>query len=131
MLAPLKQVFPAADVFVVTSQYNQDHSNATLSIPAENRKVSCAFCHLDGKRLFIQTRERLTASQAVSVQFNDALFLGESVTCRPQDASGSWQIEVRVEQMLSGLDNLMILRSRLLGEGIPPARTLQHAGVYA
>ena len=71
---------------------------------------------MESKRLTLETRQPPLLSAAVSVECNDALFLGE-VVASVQLTNGSWRAQVRVEQILTGLQSLMNLRARLLGEG--------------
>jgi len=87
------------------------------------RCVPCQFQGFEGKRLSLQASEPVPVSSAVSVEFNDALFLGEVVASNGEP-NRAFDIEVKVEQVLSGLQSLMALRSRLLGEGVPQASTL-------
>ena len=99
---------------------------ATPDPDGAKRRIPCLFQGIEGKRLSLQASEPVPISSAVSVEFNDALFLGEVVAC----STGSVQscaVEVKVEQILSGLQNLMTLRSRLLGEGMPQASALMPA----
>lgn len=97
--------------------------------PGEARRSEpCLFRELKGKRLLVELGERLRASQAVSVQYNDAMFLGEVLGCQEMN-NGDFQVEVKVEQILTGLQSLMVLRSRLIGEPVPQALGLMPAGV--
>jgi hypothetical protein len=43
------------------------------------------------------------------------MLLGEVVACT-QDCDQNFHLELRVEQVLTGLQSLMLLRERLLGE---------------
>ena len=72
---------------------------------------------MENKRLSLTSGHRLAASSAVSVEYNDAMFLGEVLACT-QDCDEIWHIEVQVEQILTGLQSLITLRARLLGEGL-------------
>lgn len=72
------------------------------------------------KRLELETDEPLSPSLAVTVRYNDALFLGEIMVCA--ETRDAWRVEVAVEQVLSGLQSLLMLRSHLLGETTPAAR---------
>ena len=107
----------------MTSYSNQIGEAAQLNIPAPHgegnckREITCLFGGMRGKRLLLEARERPPLSSAVSVNYNDALFLGEVVVCLPA-ANGEWSIEIEVEQVLSGLQSLMNLRAQLLGEGV-------------
>lgn len=72
---------------------------------------------MDGKRLNLEATEAVPVSTALSVEYDDELFLGEVVSCA-QTRQG-WKLEIKVEQILTGLQSLMALRERLLSEGIP------------
>lgn len=101
---------------------------ATSGPDGKKHTVPCSFQGSEGKRLVLQANESLPLSSAVSVEFNDALFLGEVVACSG-GVNKSCDIEIEVEQILSGLQSLMALRSHLLGEGVPQQRrTLVPAG---
>lgn len=89
---------------------SSDGNGTKISIP-------CTFQGMQNKRLILEAQERLSISAAVSVQYNDAMFLGEVMTCR-RETAGAWCLEIKVEQILTGLESLMALRSRLLGEGV-------------
>jgi hypothetical protein len=119
----------------VTSQFINNSQNAVLSVPASDtpgakRTVACSFGERDGKRLTLTAGERIPLSTAVSVEYNDALFLGEVVACFPN--GDGFELFVEVEQVLGGLSSLMVLRSRLLGEPEPlTATTRALVEVYA
>jgi hypothetical protein len=81
------------------------------------RRVPCSFQGSHSKRLSLQACEAIPVSSAVTVEFNDALFLGEVVACTG-GANRACDIEIEVEQILSGLQSLMALRSHLLDEGM-------------
>ncbi len=81
------------------------------------RLVPCSFHGSEGKRLSLQANEAIPVSTAVSVEFNDALFLGEVVACAA-NPNNICEIEIKIEQILTGLQSLMALRSHLLGEGL-------------
>jgi hypothetical protein len=69
---------------------------------------------MQGKRLILEASAPVPAFTAVTVEYNDALFLGEIVACAKMD--GLWKVEIKVEQILTGLQSLIALRSRLLCE---------------
>lgn len=97
---------------------SDDYPDSAVIQIANRRSMSCVFHGLDGKRLILETTEPLPVSSVISVQHEDVLFLGEIVTCKP--ASGpAWNLQVKVEQILTGLQSLMALRAHLLGEGVP------------
>jgi hypothetical protein len=106
-----------------------DHSNsATIQIPAgENRefeRLPCCFQGVEGKRLTLVSNARVPSYTPITVEYNDALFLGEVIACT-QDVSHNWHLEVKIEQILTGLQSLMNLRANLLGEPIPvPLHTM-------
>ena len=70
---------------------------------------------MEGKRLFVESPERISMSTPVSVEYNDAMFLGEVVLCKPT-GDGNYRVEIFVEQILTGLQSLMALRAGLLGD---------------
>jgi len=75
---------------------------------------------MEADRLALEVGPRLSIFAAVMVECNDALFLGEVLSCRPRP-SGTYEVQVKVEQILTGLQSLVGLRARLLGEGVPHA----------
>ncbi len=110
----------AADESVVTSMFDPDTNSAILSLAGKDQhgrreQLPCTVCGLVGKRLRLQSKQRLALSVAASVEHDDAMFLGEVMSCTSLP-SGYWQVELQVEQMLTGLQSLLALRSRLLGE---------------
>ncbi len=110
----------------MTSFPDQPRS-ATIQVPnpsayGSKRSIACTFNGMQGKRLALEAVEPVPACTAVSVEYEDALFLGEVVSCVPKDAV--WALELKVEQILSGLQSLMALRARLLSEGVPQSLSL-------
>lgn len=94
-------------------------ANIQLSNSSGHRQsVPCAFDSFQGKRLSLTSRDRIPASTPVHVEYNDALFLGEVIACT-HNCDDSWNLEVGVEQVLTGLQSLMNLRARLIGEAVP------------
>jgi len=75
------------------------------------------FQGMHGKRLTLEACESVPSRTVISVEYDDSLFLGEVVSC--VGAENAWSIEIKVEQVLNGLQSLMALRSRLLSEGVP------------
>jgi hypothetical protein len=67
-------------------------------------------------------------STALSIEHEDNLFLGEVVACAAQ-APGVYKMEIKIEQILTGLHSLMALRSRLLGEAVPQTLTMAPVGM--
>jgi hypothetical protein len=110
----------------VNTFYANDAPSAVIQIASpdadgKKRTVSCSFQGSEGKRLVLQASEPVPVSSAVSVEFNDALFLGEVVACTV-GGNRTCDIEIKIEQILSGLQSLMALRSHLLSEGVPQQR---------
>ena len=111
----------------------EDHPSAVIQvssgIPGESKRtIPCVFNGMHGKRLLLETQEPLGIRTTASVEFNDAMFLGEVVACN-KTTSRCWDIELMVEHVLSGLQSLMALRAQLLGE--PASSAPQMAAVYA
>lgn len=68
--------------------------------------------------MVLESPERLGIATPISVEYNDAMFLGEVIGCRRETAD-TWQMVVNVEQILTGLQSLMALRAGLFGEEEP------------
>jgi len=100
-----------------------DHPNrATIQVlrseGGETHTIPCGFRGVEGKRLTVVSREYLPPRQTLSVEYSDAMFLGEVVACTPEQ-HGSWRTEIKVEHILTGLESLMNLRSRLMEHSAP------------
>ena len=91
-----------------------------IQVPSSSGRESipCCFQGMESKRLNLTSRDRLAAATAVTVEYNDAMFLGEVVACT-HNCDDTWHVEVKVEQILTGLQSLMNLRARLLGDAVP------------
>ena len=50
------------------------------------------------------------------MKFEDALYLGEVIASNAVD--GTWQLDIHVEQILSGLASLVALRNQLMSESV-------------
>jgi hypothetical protein len=92
--------------------------------------MPCLFHGVEGKRLTLNSDERIPLCAVVSVERNDTLFLGEVITSVPA-TDGCWRSEIKVDQILTGLQSLMNLRSHLLGEGAGQAPERSLCRVYA
>ena len=107
----------------MTTSFSDDPEPAIIQIASggesgTKRRIACRFHGAQGQRIILETTEPIGVSSVISVEHDDVLFLGEVVSCR--GASGpTWNLEVNVEQILTGLQSLMALRERLLGEGVP------------
>lgn len=82
---------------------------------------------MEGKRLVLSTGESIRESTLVSVEYEDTLLLGEVVICSGTEQA--WTLEVRVEQMLTGLQSLMALRAHLLSESLAAPLPLMPVGM--
>lgn len=89
---------------------------ATGSPDGSKRLVPCELSAKEGRRLALTSRERVAVLTPVTLEYNDALFLGEIVACEA-NGSGRFDISIKIEQILTGLESLITLRERLLGAG--------------
>jgi hypothetical protein len=104
----------------VLSSFDDHPHPATIQVPngeANGAKlhVPSTFAGMEGKRLILESPERISMSTPVSVEYNDAMFLGEVMLCKPS-GDGNFRVEIYVEQILTGLQSLMALRAGLLGD---------------
>lgn len=88
--------------------------------------LSSYFVEMHGKRLVVDVNQAIATSTAVTVECDDAMFLGEVVASTAN--GGRYHVEIAVEQILSGLQSLMALRNQLLGDSAPATRTNQSVG---
>jgi hypothetical protein len=86
------------------------------------------FVEMQGKRLIVDVKDPVAISAAVTVECDDAMFLGEVMAVTEQN--GRYQVEIAVEQVLSGLQSLMNLRAQLLGESVPAAPVSQRVAEF-
>ena len=105
---------------------------AVLQLPAPDvhgtkRSISCEVEGMQGKRLILTTSEQIGISTPVSIEYEDTLLLGEVVVCRA--ANETWKTEIRVEQILTGLQSLMALRAHLLSETLAAPLPLMPLGM--
>jgi len=104
----------------VSSTFDDHPHPATIQIPTgeangAKHQVPSTVSGMEGKRLVLETEERVSMSTPVSVEYNDAMFLGEVMLCKPI-GNGHYRVEVFVEQILTGLQSLIALRAGLLGD---------------
>lgn len=104
---------------------------ATAELDGTKRRIPCSFRKFENKQLVLESGEPLPFGTAISVEYNDALFLGEVVSS--VRLNGTWDISIVVGSVLSGLQSLMTLRDRLLGEDvrISPVTTPEAVPVLA
>lgn len=105
---------------------------AVLQIPAPDahgtrRNLECEIEEMHGKRMILSTDERVPEATAVSIEYEDTLLLGEVVLC--SHTKPTWKVEIRIEQMLTGLQSLMALRAQLLSESLSAPLPLMPVGM--
>ena len=83
------------------------------------------FGSFSGQWLTLTTVERLATGTVISVEYNDVLFIGETVSCTPKTGD-RWAVIVKVAQTLTGLQSLMLLRAQL--ERDPRTYQIQYPG---
>jgi hypothetical protein len=76
--------------------------------------MECGYLEFRGRSLCLASAAVVPAGSAVSVEYGDALYLGEVVRSTARD--GQWIVEIGVEQILSGLNSLLALRKSLMCE---------------
>ena len=67
----------------------------------------------ENKQLRLSCSQPLQSFQAITVEHEDRLFLGEVVTCTAKPSEGEWTVLVKIEQILSALQSLLCLREQL------------------
>jgi hypothetical protein len=107
----------------VINSFGGDPQLAILKIPTgeadgSKHEIPCTFESVEGKYLKLEAPERISVSAPVSVEYSDAMFIGEVVGCH-HGVAGGWELNIKVEQILTGLQSLCVLRAQLLGEGVP------------
>lgn len=100
--------------------YSEESRQAILQLPSgslgEPRQVDCSFQEMRGARLSIESPIPVPCTTAVSVKFEDAMYLGEVINS--SQVNGAWHLDVHVEQILSGLTSLLALRKQLMSESV-------------
>lgn len=99
---------------------------ASPSNPSAKHEFPSTFVEMQGKRLIVDVQQPVAVSAAVTVECDDAMFLGEVAAVT--EMNGRYHVEIAVEQVLSGLQSLMALRAQLLGENTTAARSTQSVG---
>ena len=125
--AELSSLFPQllprlADTYFVNTSATGFDTNSILHLgssgPVEARRdLHCQFDAFSNKTLTVSAGESLSLSTPLSVEYNDAMFLGDVIGCNLENGS-PYQIRIRVHQVVSGLQGLMNLRAQLLGEPV-------------
>ena len=114
----------------MSADQSRPAKTCTVLLPSDSKgvrkQIPAAFESFNSRLLTICAPESLAISSVISVQCGDAMFLGEVAVCAA-DGAGGWRLAVRVEQILSGLEGLMSLRARLLGDPAPELATFDLA----
>ena len=98
-----------------------------VSLSGDIRPVQCLIHGMRDRKLLLEVDEKLPLRIAVSVEVDDSIFLGEVITC--VSAQGRWNVELKVEQILNGLQSLMALRDQLSDHAVTSPFSLVPAGV--
>jgi hypothetical protein len=120
-----------ADKSGVNTSFDEHPRSGTIQVPTgsgSKRSVPCAIHGMQGKRLIVEAGEPLSISTALSIEHEDNLFLGEVVACGAE-SDGVYRIDIKIEQILTGLQSLMNLRAGLLGESVPQTLAMVPVGV--
>jgi hypothetical protein len=64
--------------------------------------------------MHLQSPQAIPASVPLTIEHDDALYLGEAIHCLALDSV--YEVDIAVEQVLTGLQSLVALRARLLDE---------------
>ena len=111
---------------MITNRIEELNCNVALipleSFPAKGT-IRCRVDRFEKKRLLLSCSQSLQVRQALTVEYEDMLILGEVVGCSP-DADGIWTCLIKVEQVLSALQSLLRLRNQLLDAEAPARQPL-------
>lgn len=99
---------------------------ASPSNPSAKHEYPSTFVEMQGKRLVVDVQTPIAVSTPITVECDDAMFLGEVAAVT--EMNGRYHVEIAVEQVLSGLQSLMALRAQLLGDTTPAARSTEKVG---
>lgn len=76
--------------------------------------VACRVVTVNGHQMHLQSPQAIPPSVPLSIEHDDALYLGEAVYCLALGCV--YEVDIHVEQVLTGLQSLVALRARLLDE---------------
>jgi hypothetical protein len=79
---------------------------------------------INGSRIQLKSNRLIPTSVPLSVEHEDALYLGEVVHCIKEGSE--YTVNIEVEQVLTGLQSLVSLRARLLDEQAASERNSDH-----
>ncbi len=108
------------------SEHYREQSESTIHLPAPTAQgpqidLPCSVVEIKGKRLVLKSKNLIPARVPLSVEHDDALYLGEVVHCVLEGSE--YSVAIEVEQVLTGLQSLVSLRARLLDEQAASERT--------
>ena len=86
----------------------------TANATGPKNDIACRVVTVKGHRMHVQSSQAIPACVPLSVQHDDALYLGEAVYCLALDCV--YEVDIDVEQVLTGLQGLVSLRARLFDE---------------
>ena len=95
-----------------------------------NKVVRGRVDRFEKKRMLLVCDQSLKVSQAITVEHEDTLILGEVLACAP-GTGNTWACFIKVEQVLTALQSLLGLREQLLGAEGATRRTLREVLVLA
>ncbi len=100
-------------------EHYSEHSESTIHLPSPTAQgakidVPCSVVEIKGRHIRLKSKELVPARVPLSVEHEDALYLGEVIHCIREGAE--YMVDIEVEQVLTGLQSLVSLRARLLDE---------------
>lgn len=115
-------------------EHYSEQSESTIhltSAAAQGAKVDlpCSVIEIKGKHLLLKSKNLIPARVPLSVEHEDALYLGEVVHCVLE--GNEYSVSIEVEQVLTGLQSLVSLRARLLDEQAASERSSDKAAEKA
>jgi hypothetical protein len=106
------------DMEVVSNNYVDHPQSVVLEIispDGSRRTIGGAFSAYASRGLTLFTGEPIKLSTAISIEYEDVLFLGEVRNCLTE-ADGSFRLDIAVHHTLNGMQSLALLRQALVGE---------------
>ncbi len=110
----------------MTFQYSEQPNCRIKLVPFSSfpgkEDLPGTFDCFEDKRLQLSCPEPLRSSQAITVEHDDMLFLGEVLGCTPKSGD-QWTVLIKVEQIVTALQSLLCLRNELM-EAERPTRSV-------
>jgi hypothetical protein len=100
-------------------EHYAEQSESTIHLPSSTPQgakvdIPCSVVEIKGRHIQLRSKQLIPASMPLSVEHEDALYLGEVVHCIMEGSE--YTVNIEVEQVLTGLQSLVSLRARLLDE---------------